>query len=101
MKHFAVYQWDLVEGVDRYAKVALADGTALKFRTATASTEPCEGNCFPVIQTVIAEVPDSALRAAASGAGLPLTITLDNGHSFEIRAPAAYVQGYLLAVDAG
>jgi len=97
--YFVAFQWDLVGGENRYAKVALADGTELRFRTATARPDPCVPNCLPISQTVIADLPEAALRAAATS-GLQLTMTLDNGHSFPVGAPAAYVTGFLAAVDA-
>ncbi len=98
-RHFLVYQSDLVRGENRYARVALADGRALSFRTVTSKPAPCDADCFPIVQSVIAEVPDDALRAAGA-TGLTVTMTLDNGHTFTVSGPAAYVQGYLDAVDA-
>lgn len=95
---FAVFQWDLVSGENRYTRVALADGTSVPFRTATARADPCVPNCLPISQSVIAEIPEAALRQAATS-GLQLTMTLDNGHSFPVNAPAAYVAGFLAAVD--
>lgn len=100
VNHFAVFQWDLVEGENRYARVELPDGRELPFRTATAKPDPCVPNCFPLIQTLIVEIPGDALRSVPD-AGLEMKIVLDNGFAFQVGAPAPYVRGYLEAVDAG
>lgn len=99
VKHFLVFQWDLVEGQNRYARVALADGRPLRFQVGDTAP-PGSAGTLPVIQTLIVEVPEEALRLVPP-AGLRLTMTLDNGVSFQVAPPQAYVRGYLQAVDAG
>jgi hypothetical protein len=77
--YYAVFQWNLVRGRSRYARVTLPDGRALRFNT--GSTEPSDRGAasdFPVIDTLIVEIPEESLRLVPPS-GLRLTITLDNG----------------------
>jgi len=99
VRHFFVYRSDFVRGENRYAGITLVDGTTLSFRTTQSSSDVSEDMPLPSIQSVVAEVPADALRAAAAD-GLTVVLTLDNGHEIRARAPAPYVQGYLDAVGA-
>jgi hypothetical protein len=96
VKHYAAFQSNLVEGTGRYVSVTLADGTPLPIRTTESNQTRCE--------------PDPRLRdgggrsarcGAARGAGRGLVIDYrpDNGAVTRATAPAAYVRGYLEAVD--
>jgi hypothetical protein len=99
VQHFLSFQSSAVEGIGRFASVRLADGRPLRFMIAASQVDPCIPPCFLVFETLIAAVPEAELRAVPDG-GLPMFITLDNGFTFPIRAPAVYVRGYLAAVDA-
>jgi len=99
--YYAVFQWNLVRGRSRYARVALPDGRALRFNT--GSTEPSDRGAasdFPIIDTLIVEIPEESLRLVPPS-GLRLTITLDNGVSFAVVPPQGYVRGFTRAVDIG
>jgi hypothetical protein len=98
MQHFAVYGSDLIEGKNRFASVTLADGSRPPFRTVTTDRRGCEPNC-PTSEALVIELQDAVLRSAPE-AGLQLTITLDDGRRIDLTMPAAYVRGYLKAVDA-
>ena len=52
-----------------------------------------------VFESIVVDLPEQALRSVPD-TGLQLRIRLDNGHEVLATAPAAYVRGYLLAVDA-
>jgi hypothetical protein len=97
MKHYVLFQSNFVEGANRYASVTVPDGRELTF-TVSRAPDPCVPNCFPVIEALIVEVPEDALRASAS-TGLVLFITLDNGTLIKTSGLPAYVQGYLQVVD--
>lgn len=97
MRDSVLFQSNFITGDNRYVAVSLADGTPLQFSVSRAP-DPCVPNCYPVMEALIIQVPDAALRAAAS-AGLGLIITLDNGEVIRPQAVPAYVQGYLQAVD--
>jgi len=45
------------------------------------------------------DLPDAVLRHVGDD-GLKLVVTLDNGVDIPVQAPAAYVRGYLQALDA-
>ena len=99
IKCYGVFQWNLVQGRDRYASVSLQDGRALPFRT--SSTGPSDQSApsdFPIIDTLVVEVPEESLRLVPPS-GLRLTIMLDNGVSFPVAPPQAYVRGFMQAVD--
>jgi hypothetical protein len=96
--HFAGYHSDFVEGTNRYRSVKGPDGE-LKFSLASADQDGCPGGCKLTFQTLMIEVPDALMRAVTD-AGLTFTVTLDNGHELPITAPAAYIRGYLQAIDA-
>lgn len=97
MQHYVLFQSNFVVGSDRYAAVTLSDGQPLHF-TVSRVPDPCVPNCFPVIDALIVQIPGDALRAAAR-AGLGLSVSLDDGTTITVTGPAAYVQGYLDAVD--
>ena len=99
VQHFVSFQSSAVEGMDRFASVHLADGRPLRFTIAASKVDPCIPPCFLVFETLIAAVPEADLRSVPDS-GLPMFITLDNGFTLPIRAPAVYVRGYLAAVDA-
>jgi hypothetical protein len=99
VKHFAAFQSDFVEGANRFASVTLADGSRPSFRTVPSDPRRCEPNCYLTFETLIVELPDAVLRSAPD-AGVPVTIVLDNGKRIDVTIPAAYVRGYLQAVDA-
>ena len=99
VQHFAVYQSDFVEGENRFASVTLADGSRPSFRTVASDRRGCEPHCYLTFEALVIELPDAVLRSV-SDAGLPLTITLDKGTRIDVTIPAAYVRGYLQAVDA-
>ncbi|MGD9762313.1 MAG: hypothetical protein AB7V27_01170 [Candidatus Binatia bacterium] len=98
LEHFVLFQSNFIQGATQYASVTLSDGTALPFTVARVP-DPCVPNCFPVTYGLVAEIQDAALRAQET-AGLPLTITLDNGSMIRTDGQPAYVAGYLQAVDA-
>jgi hypothetical protein len=98
LSHYAVYTSEYVEGKGRYASVRLADGEALHFTTSPVRQDPCVPECFAVFEALVIDLPDKALRATPDD-GLRMSVTLDNGSTFPIVAPAAYVRGYLQAVD--
>ena len=93
-----LFQSNFITGNNRYVSVTLADGTPLQFSISRAP-DPCVPNCYPVMEALIIQLPDAALRAAAAGSGLGLIITLDNGEVIRPQAVPAYVRGYLQAVD--
>ncbi len=98
VRHHVLFQSNFVEGSQRYASVTLADGTALAF-TVSRAADPCVPPCYPVVEALIAEIPDATLRAQAA-TGLPLFITLDTGQVISTPGSPAYVEGYLQALDA-
>jgi hypothetical protein len=98
VQHFAVYGSESIEGKNRFASVTLADGSRPIFRAVTTDRRGCEPNC-PTSEALVIALPDTVLRSAPD-AGLLLTITLDDGKRFDVTIPAAYVRGYLQAVDA-
>lgn len=98
LRHYLLFQSNFIEGHDRYAAVALRDGTTLEFGLSRVP-DPCVPNCFPTIEALIVDLPDALLRAQAAN-GLQLDITLDTGDVIHIGGSPAYVQGYLAAVDA-
>jgi len=98
VKNYAAFHSDFIAGTNRFAAVKLADGTALPIRTTNTPHHKNDPTSYLVFETVVAEVPEAALRSATTN-GLMLTVVLDNGTTFAVTAPAAYVQGYLLAVD--
>ena len=95
---YVAFQSNLVEGTGRYAAVTLSDGTPLPVRTTRSGQAKCEPDCLLVFETVVAEIPDAVLRAVPD-AGLPIVYRLDNGATAHVTVPAAYVRGYLQAVD--
>lgn len=98
IKYYAVFQWNLIQGRNRYAGVTLPDGRPLPFRA--GSTElPTQGvaSDFALIDTLIVELPEQSLRLVPPS-GLRLTILLDSGASFQVTPPQAYVRGFLRAV---
>ena len=95
---YAAFQSNLVEGTGRYVAVTLADGTPLPIRTTKGSRARCEPDCRLVFETVVVEVPDAVLRKVPAD-GLVMDYRLDNGTVTRATAPAAYVGGYLQAVD--
>jgi hypothetical protein len=95
---YVAFQSNLVEGTGRYAAVTLSDGTPLPIRTTKSGQAKCEPDCLLVFETVVAEIPDAVLRAVPD-AGLPIVYRLDNGATAHVTVPAAYVRGYLQAVD--
>ncbi len=97
MRHFLLFQSNFVAGANRYVSVSLADGTQLPFTVARVP-DPCVPNCFPIIDALVAEIPDATLRAQQAS-GLPLTIALDNGNFIRTAGSPPYVAGYLLAID--
>lgn len=97
MAHYAMYTSEYVEGKNRYVSVRRANGEALHFTT-TVRPDPCVPECFAVFETLVIDFPDEVLRATPDE-GQRLQVTLDNGFTFPITAPAAYVRGYLQAVD--
>jgi len=99
VQHFVVYGSNLVQGKNRFASVTLADGSRPSFRTVTSDRRGCEPNCYQTSEALVIELPDAVLRSAPD-AGLLMTITLDNGKRIDLTIPAAYVRGYLQAVDA-
>lgn len=100
VKHFAVFEWDLVDTRRHYAAVSLADGRPLQFQASSTGTPCTGGNCLPLAQTLVIEIPDGALRNVGPK-GLGLRITIADGYSFPANVPQAYARGYLQAVDAG
>ena len=98
LRHYLLFQSNFIEGHDRYAAVALRDGTPLAF-TVSRVPDPCVPNCFPVIEALVVDLPDALLRAQAA-AGLQLDVTLDTAQVVHLGGSPAYVQGYLEAVDA-
>lgn len=98
LSHYVLYSSEVVEGKGRYLAVRQADGQALHFTTATRQ-DPCVPECFAVIETLVVDLPDGTLRAAPDS-GLALSVTLDNGFTFPVTVPVAYLRGYLQAVDA-
>jgi hypothetical protein len=99
VRHFAGYQSDFVEGENRFASVTLADGSHPSFRTVPSDRRRCEPDCYLTFEALVIELPDAVLRSAPD-AGVPMAITLDNGKRIDVTIPAAYVRGYLQAVDA-
>jgi hypothetical protein len=99
VKSYAAFQSDLVEGKGRYIAVTLADGTALPIRTTKSNMARCEPDCLLVFETVVVELPDAVLRAVPAD-GLVIDYRLDDGTVTRATAPAAYVKGYLQAIDA-
>jgi hypothetical protein len=99
VQHFAVYGSDLIEGKNRFASVTLADGSRPSFRTVASDRRGCEPNCYATSEALVIALPDAVLRSVPE-AGLPVAITLDNGRRIDVTIPAAYVRGYLQAVDA-
>jgi hypothetical protein len=99
LQHFAAYQSDFVEGENRFASVTLADGSHPSFRTVPSDRRRCEPDCYLTFEALVIELPDAVLRSAPD-AGVPMAITLDNGKRIDVNIPAAYVRGYLQAVDA-
>lgn len=97
MRNAILFQSNFITGNNRYVSVTLADGTPLQF-TVSRAPDPCVPNCYPVMEALIVELPNAALRAAAA-AGLGLIIALDDGEVIRPQAVPAYVQGYLQAVD--
>lgn len=97
---YVAFQSNLIEGTGRYAAVTLADGTPLPIRTTKSGQAHCEPDCLLVFETVVAEVPDAVLRAVPAE-GLPILYRLDNGAVTRVNVPAAYVRGYIQAIDAG
>ena len=97
-QHFLLFQSNFIEGHDRYAAVALADGSPLRFTVARVP-DPCVPNCFPVMEALIVDLPEGMLRRQQA-TGLELLITLDTGQMTRIRGTGAYVSGYLQVVDA-
>jgi hypothetical protein len=95
---YAAFQSNLVEGTGRYVAVTLGDGTPLPIRTTKAGRTRCEPDCLLVFETVVVEMPDAALRAVPVD-GLVIDYRLDNGNVTRATVPAAYVRGYLQAVD--
>lgn len=98
VRHYLLFQSNFIEGHDRYAAVTLADGTPLPF-TVTRAPDPCVPNCFPVMEALIADIPDAALRAQQH-TGLGLLITIDTGQVIRVGGTGAYVSGYLQVIDA-
>jgi hypothetical protein len=99
IRHVGFFQSDFVEGTDRYESIALAaDGRELRFRVASTNRGGCQQDCLLVYEAIEVELPDDALRKVSDD-GLAFRVRLDNGHEFTVRAPAAYVRGYLTAVD--
>jgi len=99
VESYAAFQSNLVEGTGRYVAVTLADGTPLPIRTTKSNETRCEPDCLLVFETVVAQVPDAALRSVPAD-GLVIDYRLDNGTVTRAIAPAAYVRGYLQAIDA-
>ena len=100
VKHFAAFQSDFIEGKNRFASVTLADGSRPSFRTVSSDRRQCEPpDCYMTFETLLVDLPDAVLRSAPD-AGVPVTITLDNGNRIDVTIPAAYVRGYLQAIDA-
>ena len=97
-RHYLLFQSNFIEGHDRYAGVTLSDGTPLKF-TVSRAPDPCVPNCFPVMEALIVEIPDAALRAQQR-TGMKLLITIDTGQVIQIGGTGAYVTGYLQVIDA-
>ena len=99
VKSYVAFQSDLVEGKGRYIAVTLADGTPLPIRTTKSNQARCEPDCMLLFETVVVEIPDAVLRAAPAD-GLVIDYRLDDGTVTRATAPAAYVRGYLQAIDA-
>jgi hypothetical protein len=95
---YVAFQSNVVEGTGRYVAVTLADGTPLPIRTTKSGQAHCEPDCLLVFETVVAEVPDTVLRAVPAE-GLPIVYRLDNGAVARVTVPSAYVRGYLQAID--
>jgi hypothetical protein len=98
VESYAAFQSNLVEGTGRYVAVTLADGTPLPIRTTKSNQARCEPDCLLVFETVVVEMPDRVLRAVPAD-GLAIDYRLDNGAVTRVTAPAAYVRGYLQAID--
>jgi len=96
--NYAAFQSNLIEGTGRYAAVTLTDGTPLPIRTTRSNPARCEPDCLLVFETVVVEIPDAVLRAVPAE-GLVIDYRLDNGTVTRATAPAAYVRGYLQAID--
>jgi hypothetical protein len=99
VESYAAFQSNLVEGTGRYVAVTLADGTPLPIRTTKSNEARCEPDCLLVFETVVTQVPEAVLRSVPAD-GLIIDYRLDNGTVTRATAPAAYVRGYLQAVDA-
>jgi hypothetical protein len=99
VKHFAAFQSDFIEGKNRFASVTLADGSRPSFRTVSSDRRQCDPDCYVTFETLVVDLPESVLRSAPD-AGVPVTITLDNGNRIDVTIPAAYARGYLQAIDA-
>jgi hypothetical protein len=98
VRHYLLFQSNFIEGHDRYAGVTLADGTPLAF-TVSRAPDPCVPNCFPVMEALIVEIPDAAMRAQRT-TGMGLLITVDTGQVIRVGGTGAYVSGYLQVIDA-
>jgi hypothetical protein len=97
IRHYLLFQSNFVIGHDRYAAVTTAAGRPLEFRT-TRAEDPCVPNCFPVLEELIVSLPADVLSAGAAS-GLALNIALTDGQVIRIQGLAAYVRGYLQAVE--
>jgi len=98
VKHYGSFQSDFVRGTNRFKSVALANGHPLSFRVMATNRSHCGEDCYIVFESISVEIPDETLRAATDS-GLQLSITLDNGYVMPVNVPAAYLRGYLQAVD--
>jgi hypothetical protein len=96
IRHFGSFHSDFVEGTNRFVSMAMSDGRPLRF-TLASNRDRCEPNCYFIVETLTAEIPESELRAAPES-GMTLAITLDNGTVIRPTVPAAYIRGYLQAV---
>ena len=96
--HYGSFQSDFVTGTDRFKSVALADGRSLPFRVVATNRGHCGADCYLIFESISVQIPEEALRSVPDS-GLQLSITLDNGYVMPANAPAAYVRGYLQAVD--
>jgi hypothetical protein len=99
VRSFAVFQSDFVEGKNRFAKARLGDGTNIPFKVAASNRGQCKEDCYLVFESIVLDLPDAALRHVTDD-GLKLVLTLDNGYEIPVQVPAAYVRGYLQALDA-
>lgn len=98
LQHHGVYQSDRIPGEHRYTAVRREDGTQLSFQMTSHRPDPCVPDCDVIYESLVIELPDLLLRGTP--ADLVLLVTLDTGHEFPVRVPAAYLRGYLEAVDA-